>query len=213
MNEPKQTKHAPGYYLLYDFARITAALPGLIAFRPKIYFENEAAKQRIRGGALLIGNHAGFCDPIYMMFAVWYRRHHFICIKELFEGKRKFFFEHFRCIPIDRGNFGMDSFRIIVDHLSQGRIVSMFPEGRIEDGMKSFKSGMVLMAMKSKAPIIPIYIHPRQHWWQRLRMAVGEGVDVCALCGVGASFSRVEDIAVLLHNKETQLKKLCERDE
>ena len=212
MNEPKKRKHPLGYYFLYDFAKVTAGIPGLIAFRPKIYFENEAAKQRIRGGALLIGNHAGFFDPIYMMFAIWYRRHHFICTKELFDGKQKFFFEHFHCIPIDRGNFGIDSFRLIVDQLSQGRIVSMFPEGRIEDGMKSFKSGMVLMAMKSKTPIVPIYIQPRTHWWQRLRMAVGEGVDVSALCGSGANFARVEDIAALLHDKETQLQKLCERD-
>lgn len=212
MKEPKKRKHPLGYYFLHDFAKVTAGIPGLIAFRPKIYFENEAARARIRGGALLIGNHAGFFDPIYMMFAIWYRRHHFICTKELFEGKQKFFFEHFRCIPIDRGNFGIDSFRLIVEHLSQGKIVSMFPEGRIEDGMKSFKSGMVLMAMKSKTPIIPIYIQPRSHWWQRLRMAVGEGVDVCTLCGSGANFSRVEDIAALLHDKEIQLQKLCERD-
>ncbi len=212
MKESKQKNKRPfAYYLLYDFAKATASIPGLIAFRPKLYYENAAAKKRLRGAALLIANHAGFYDPIYLQFAVWYRRQHFICTNDLFVGKKKFFFKYFRCIPIDRDNFGIDSFRQIVGHLSQGRLVSMFPEGRIVEGLKSFKSGMVLMALKSGAPIVPIYMQPRAHWWQRLRMVIGQPIDVAALCGSGASFSQVESVAAMLHEKEAQLKTICER--
>ena len=31
-------------------------------------------------------NHDGFFDPIYLMFAIWYRRHRFICRKEFFDS-------------------------------------------------------------------------------------------------------------------------------
>ncbi len=79
-NEKKKNekKRSPLRWLPFDFVRITAA-PGLLWFRPKIIYENENAKKKIRGGALLISNHIGLFDPMYLMMAIWYRRHRFIC--------------------------------------------------------------------------------------------------------------------------------------
>ncbi len=198
-------------YLFHDFVKLTAMLPGLIAFRPRILFENEAARKPIRNAALLIGNHAGYFDPVYMQFAVWYRRHHFICTKEFFEGKKRFFFKNFLCIPIDRDNFGIDSFREIVSHLKQGELVSMFPEGKIENGLKSFKSGMILMALQSGAPIVPMYIRSQKKWTERLTMAIGEPIDVSNGSGARPSMSQIKEAAERLHQKEMQLRELCER--
>ena len=45
-------------YFFYDFVKITAAIPGLIWFRPKRIYVNENAKKKIKGGALLISNHS-----------------------------------------------------------------------------------------------------------------------------------------------------------
>lgn len=211
MKESKGKKLFAAEYLLYDFAKLTAAIPGLIAFRPKIIYQSETAKKRIKGAALLIGNHTGFFDPVYMQFAVWYRRHHFICLKEFFEGKQRFFFKNFLCIPIDRENFGFSSFREIIGHLKQGELVSMFPEGKIEDDLKTFKSGMVLMALQSGAPIIPMYIKKRGSIWKRLVMAIGEPLNISEICGGRPSLSRIEEIAGLIHDRELQLKEMCER--
>ena len=41
-------------YWFYDFVKLTAALPGLLWFRPKWIYENEAAKKRVRGGAIYV---------------------------------------------------------------------------------------------------------------------------------------------------------------
>lgn len=212
MNELQKNKPYPKN-LLYDFAKVTAAVPGLLAFRPKIIFENEAARKPIRHAALLVGNHTGYLDPVYMQFAIWYRRHHFICTKEFFEGKRRFFFKNFLCIPIDRDNFGMNSFREIVSHLKQGELVSMFPEGRIEDGLKTFKAGVVLMALQSGAPIVPIYIKRQAKWTERLTMAIGEPIAISNNSGSRPSISQIEEIAARLYDKEIQLRELCERGE
>lgn len=197
--------------LFYDFVKVTSALPGLIAFRPKWLYESPEARQRIRGGALLIGNHSGYFDPVYLQFCVWYRRHHFICTKEFFEGRKAFLFRNFLCIPIDRDNFSMDSFRTITDHLSRGELVSMFPEGHVSGGaLSSFKSGMVLMAMRSGKPIVPVYIGSRKNILRRIPMAVGEPVDVKALCGDRPAYSRIEEVTQLLYEKEQKLKALCD---
>ena len=211
MKKSNKTKLFSKTYLLYDFAKITAAIPGLIGFRPKIIFENDEARKAIRGAAILIGNHTGYLDPVYMQFAIWYRRHHFICAKEFFEGKKKFFFKNFLCIPIDRDNFGIDSFREIISHLKQGELVSMFPEGKITDGLKSFKSGMILMALQSGAPIIPMYIKRQTKWKERLTMAIGEPIFVSEHQGTKFNISGIEAATEELQIREVKLQKICER--
>ena len=50
----------------------------------------------------------------------------------------------------------------------------MFPEGSIsEDELKTFKSGVVMMAAMSKADILPIYIAKRKTFIQRKVAVIG----------------------------------------
>ena len=210
--EKRRAKLFSFRYLIYDFVKITAGLPGLLIFRPKWTYASEAAKKKIRGGALIVSNHYGFFDPLYLMFAVWYRRHRFVCGKEFFESKARFWFRSFLCIPIDRANFSIASLRAITGALKEGSIVSMFPEGHVNGertgDLESFKPGMALMAMQAKAPIVPVYIKPKAHPWQRVRFAIGEPIDVTALYGDRPTFAQIEEIARLVREKEEELKKL-----
>ena len=214
MNAEKEKRpHEPRGYFMYDFAKATAAIPVLLWLRPRILYENEAAREHIRGGALVISNHVSFADPIAILAAIWYRRHHFICLKE-FENKRstKIFFKWFHCIPIDRENFGIDSFRQITGHLENGELVCMFPEGRInvdEGGLSTFKSGMVLMALKSNTPIVPLYLKPKKHWYSRMTIAIGEPVRVDAESGRLPSFDQINAASSRLSEKEEKLRELC----
>lgn len=192
-------------YLFYDFVKVTAGVPGVLFFRPKIVYESAQAKKRIRGGALLIANHFGFFDPIYLQFAIWYRRMHFVCLQQFFDSKAAWLFRAVHCIPIDRENIGMDSIRRIVTCLKEEKIVAMFPEGHIVtegENLAAFKSGMVLMALQANKPIIPVYIKPRDHWYDRLVLAVGEPVHVTQSGGVSA----IEETAEMLRKKEELLK-------
>lgn len=200
-------------YLVYDFVKLTAA-PGVLWFRPKLLYAGERAKKKIKGGALVISNHIGFFDPVYLQFCVWYRRHHFICTDDFFKSGARWWFKRFLCIPIDRENTSLDSFRQITAHLKNGELVSMFPEGRVETKQgqtASFKSGMVLMALKSGVPIVPVYIKKKPHALSRLVMAVGEPVDVTALYGKKPTFSQIEAATRLLWQKEEELKNTVEQ--
>ncbi len=196
--------------MFYDFVKITGGIPGFLFFRPKLLYANDAAKERVRGGALLIANHFGFFDPIYLQFALWYRRMRFVCLKQFFDSKAGWLFYAVHCIPVDRENIGMDTVREIVDSLKKDEVVGMFPEGQIntEPGdLAAFKSGMVLMGLQSKKPIIPVYIKPRYHWYDRLVLAIGEPVDVG---NMGASgMAALDEAAKLLHDREEELKKLA----
>ncbi len=198
-------------YLAYDFFRITGAIPGFLWLRPKLIYENDAARRRIRGGALLIANHVGFLDPVNLMVSIWYRRHHFICLKEFFNGRfRHWLFTCFHCIPIDRDRFSFQSLREITEHLEAGKLVTMFPEGHITGGttLSSFKSGMVLLAHRSRKPVIPVYVVPRKNAFQRLRVIVGEPLDIYTELGAHPSLTDVNRMAEMLHDKEKALQEL-----
>jgi len=201
-------KHDRPSYLVYDLILLSAVIPTLIWFRPKWIYENDNARKRIRGGALLISNHIGFLDPAYLMTAIWYRHHHFICLKAFFEGRMRRLFEAFHCIPIDKENVSIDTIREITAHLQAEQLVSMFPEGHVNDGsgkIDAFKSGMVLMAMKAKKPIVPVYIKPRPHVWSRLVMVIGEPVDITALYGERPTMLQINETAKLLRERELKL--------
>ena len=170
-------------YLIFDFVRFSA-WPGLLLFRPKKLYLTEKATSKIKGGALLISNHISLFDPMYLMMGIWRRRHHYIATKELFEASKFnewLFSKGFLCIKIDRDNFSIKTFKEIVNHLKDGELVSMFPEGHVntdESGLNSFKSGMVIMALKSGCPIIPVYIKRREHWYSRLVLGIGEPINI-----------------------------------
>ncbi len=197
-------------YLFYDFVKITAGLPGLVAFRPKLLYRGK--KERIRGGALIIANHFGFFDPIYLQYAVWYRRMRFVCLQSFFDSRAGWLFGAVHCIPINRDNIGMDSIRTIIDSLKEDKLVALFPEGHVneQEGIDPFKSGMVLMAMQSDKPIIPVYIRPRKHWYERLVLAIGEGVNVKEACDNKTGMAAMEEVAAILKEKEEELKILAE---
>ena len=214
MSEPKKAKLFSLKYFLMDFVRVTGAIPGLVWLRPKIRYASKQAKKRVRGGALLISNHTGFLDPAYTMFILWYRRQYFVCHQAFMETKAGPVFRAMGCvIPIDAENFNINSFRAITDSLSEGKVVTLFPEGHINDGsgdMREFKSGMVLIAMQSKRPIVPVYIKARKHWFSRLKAVVGEPVDVAELCAGGPAFKKIREATEMLQEREEQLGKLAD---
>lgn len=200
-------------FFVYDFLRVTGFLPGLIWYRPKFVYESKEAKKRVRGGAVLISNHVGFFDPIYCMYAMWYRRQHFVCLKELYDRRPFWLFHNILTIPIDRENFNMNSLRQIEDELTSGSVVTIFPEGHINSSgeLAAFKSGMVLMALRGKAPIVPLYIREKKRFWSRLVFAFGEEVYVEALCGRRPTMAQIEEVTALLKEKEEHLKELTEK--
>ncbi len=201
-------------YFPMDFIRVTGVLPGLLWLRPKRIYENENAKKKISGPALAIGNHSTFYDPIYMCFALWYRRHRFVVKKEIFESKANTLMKLGRCIPIDPSNAGLDSIKEITAALKQGELVTLFPEGQVthnQTEIQQFKSGVVLMAVRGKAPIVPVYIQDNRSFFDRMLFVFGEPIDIEKEYGAMPTFSQIDEISQRLFLKEQQLEQLAEK--
>lgn len=199
--------------LLMDLIRVTGALPGLVWLRPKIRYTAKQAKKRLRGGVLVIANHTSFIDPACMMYVLWYRRLYFVCHQAFVETKAGPFFRAAGClIPINADNFSVGSFRSITESLRDGKAVTLFPEGHVNKGdeMLEFKSGMVLISMQSKRPIVPVYLKPRRHWYSRLKAVVGEPVDITTLSEGRPAFSKIQEVTALLKKREEELEAFAE---
>ena len=199
-------------FLIFDLIKILTIPLGLLWFRPKIIYINKKEKIKPTGGAILISNHITFFDPVFLMVAIWYRRFHFIAMKSFFDTKFKnfIFTKCFMCIPIDRENTSLASFRNIVSHLKDDELITMFPEGHInreEETLLQFKSGMILMAMQSQKPIIPVFIKKRKTLFSRLIIGVGEPlyIDNSKIL----NREEIDSYTQILYEEEKKLLELC----
>lgn len=221
MNEKEKTQQkrpkAPLFsfkYLATDFLRVTGALPLIIWLRPKWIYENENAKKKLHGPGLVIANHSTFYDPVYISLAMWYRRNRFIIKQEIYDSKAHALFQAGRCIPIDPQNASLDAIKAATAALKQGEVIDMFPEGHVTHtttDLEQFKSGVVLMALRGKAPILPIYIRNKRSASDRMVFAVGEPVDIVKAYGNMPTFAQIEEFSDTLFRKMQQLEKLAEK--
>ena len=114
------------------------------------------------------------------------------------------------CIQVDKSNFTLSAFHDVVNALKEGDSVVIFPEGEVNQNDTraplAFKSGAVLMAHKSGAPLVPMYIVRREHWYQRQYVVVGESIDVRTMLGPVPTMEAMTRASDFLHDQEEKLR-------
>ena len=68
---------------------------------------------------------------------------------------------------------------------------------------------MVMMAFSSGAPIWPVYMKPRKNKFSRLRVAIGEPIDVKSMLGKMPTMERINEVTEYITEKENYLKSIC----
>ena len=207
--QKKTRKFRPFYNFCYDFVFITGAIPALIMLRPKIHYP--FGKPEKKGALLVLANHRTMIDPIIIQVAFPFRRLNSIATKDLFNTPIKNrFFTLMHCIKIDKDNFSLSSFHEVVERLNEKKLVLIFPEGQIHlnDGndILAFKSGVVLMAHKSNAPVIPLYVAKREKWYHRQHIIMGQAVDIKEQLGKIPTVDKITAASEVLRQKEVELR-------
>lgn len=137
-----------------------------------------------RGGAILVSNHWALTDPV-LLAIVCPRVIHFMAKKELFENKfANFFFSKLLfAFPVNRKTADMKSLRKSMDVLKKGHVFGIFPEGSrsVTGELDTIEKGAAFLALKSGAPIIPVYSDPKTFKKFRINMVVGEPMDAKAI--------------------------------
>ncbi len=111
-------------------------------------------------GAIFASNHRSHLDPPVLNSLVR-EPLYFIAKKELFEAPFVgFLYNHMRAIPVQRGSGDFQAIEKAIELLNMGCNVGIFPEGRRAPRGEFLKpkTGVGIMVVKTKKPVIPIYI-------------------------------------------------------
>jgi 1-acyl-sn-glycerol-3-phosphate acyltransferase len=141
----------------------------------RVSFTNDPPPE-LKGGAILAANHRSSVDPFFVQLAAK-RRVHWLVAKEYC---KHFIFGRilklFEVIPTNRSGLDLNATKLAMEIARQGRLVGMFPEGRINltiAPLLPIRAGAAMVAVKTEVPVIPIYIEGspyRRTVWSPLLM-------------------------------------------
>jgi 1-acyl-sn-glycerol-3-phosphate acyltransferase len=146
------------------------------------------------GPLIVASNHGQYADPVLVCVAVP-RRLQWMGKKELFVFPFKTFFRFIGTFPVDREGGGRGAIRAALAFLAEGWALGIFPEGthRGDEATKTAKSGVVVLAARGKAPVLPVYVGSLPGLRSRLRggrlyVYVGEPVELDPTLRGGAAY-------------------------
>ena len=130
------------------------------------------------GAALICPNHTKASDPFFVLFA--FKRRHIMRAMAKAEimrvpvigrilGKAGVF-------GVDRGSADINAVKTALRVLKEGYKLLMFPEGtRVGEGESvEAKTGAAMFAVRTGAPIIPVYIPAKKHWFRPTTVVIGQ---------------------------------------
>lgn len=130
------------------------------------------------GGALICPNHTSNADPVIVLLAT-----------APHGGTRAMSKQEMLDVPvlgkllaaigvfgIRRGAGDVTAIKTAIKFLRAGDKVIMFPEGHraTEGEMLEAKNGVAMLALRTGAPIVPVYISPKKRWFRWTYVVVGE---------------------------------------
>jgi len=107
------------------------------------------------GGAVIVCNHAGWADSLWMSYAVYPRRLRHMSKSELFSSPiASWILEQSGSIPINRADPSPSTIRSAVELLRNGELLLIFPAGTRQENAR-FKRGAATIALHAQVPIVP----------------------------------------------------------
>lgn len=201
----------------YDFVKWTAAPSAVLYLRTKVIYENKAAKRFRKNPCIIASNHISYEDPIILNGLMLHRRLCCVITEDLYATKfGKWFLSKVGCVPINKKNVSVKSFKDVKNVIAHGHFVGIFPEGQVmRDGtLEGFKSGAVMMALLCETDIVPVYIVRRKNKLRRQVVAVGEKIDIKKYFpSKFATIEEIEAVSKIIRDKELELKEKCKKYE
>ena len=130
------------------------------------------------GAAVLCCNHSAFSDPIWVIvFGKCPSLPRSMAKKELLEKPvLGWLYRKLGAFPVDRGHADIGAIKTAMKTLKNNDKVLIFPEGtRVRKGKVSEPhSGALMIATRTKAPIVPVYLSTKKHFWQSVTLCYGK---------------------------------------
>lgn len=131
-----------------------------------------------REGCLLCGNHTRYSDPLFIVFALGRKDHPYIMGKAELFRRPILGWVLTKCgvISVDRGKSDIKAIKESMRVLKNGSKLLLFPEGtRVKEGEdQEAKTGAAMLAARTGAPIVPVWVPARLGWFRKTTVVFGE---------------------------------------
>lgn len=159
--------------MFYDVIVNIAYVLFSIVFRFKVIGKENIP---LNGKLVVCSNHSNNLDPVVIsMF--FPRRISWMAKKELFDNKFiSFIGKNVGAFPVNREEVDIGAVKNSLKILKEDRVLGIFPEGtRVKKmNLDNAKSGVSLLAIRSKAPVLPIYIEASYKLFSKVKIHIGE---------------------------------------
>lgn len=160
-----------------------------IFFRPKVYFINKQAQDRVlKRPCVIIGNHNHIADGP-LIGSVLKGNINYLAAGDMYDRKAltRLLYDC-GCIPIARMNIDTQWIKESRKAIKNGRSICIFPEGGkyFEDfEVHKFKSGFIMIALGTDTEILPVYIDGIYYYLfgPRQRVMIGEPMKLSPING------------------------------
>lgn len=198
------------------FVKVTGILPALLLFKPKVYCLNENCKRRLPKSAILMSNHLSLLDFVLYLVTFPFRTIRFLMSEVLFSKTKVFswFLYKLGGIFVDRDVCNFSFIEDSLEVLDKNGIVGIFPQGRLPVDGKSFpyKSGIVLVALRTDAPIVPVYTDGNYGIFKRTHIMIGEKIHLRDfVSSENVSDDEIKRLTKMLEDKNYELKAELEK--
>lgn len=163
-NQPSQRRSA-----LYSFAWWLFKLLSPLLF--PVRYHNKEHLVQAQAPFILVSNHTSMLDPLVLAIASKRYHIHFLGKTELNAGGfLSLIFKNLHMISVSRHATDMAAIRACNEVLKSGNVLGLFPEGtrnKPENFLQGVESGLGMIALRNRVPVIPAYIHERVRFFRR----------------------------------------------
>ncbi|HEY8361388.1 MAG TPA: lysophospholipid acyltransferase family protein [Tissierellaceae bacterium] len=165
---------------LYSFLKKIAVVVFKAMYRINVYGKENIEDKENRGNIIICANHTHEFDPI--IISIMYPRQIFwMAKKQLFKNKIvASFLSKLGAFPVDREEIDLSTIKKSLNILKEDGVLGIFPEGtRVKKiDLENAKPGVGLIALKSNAAILPVYIDGNYKLFSKINIYFGKEIDL-----------------------------------
>ncbi len=162
--------------MLYQFAKLLLKPYFSLFYRIKV----EGMENIPESGAYIVcANHYSAVDP-FMIGVMLPHRIAFMAKAELFKNRiLRFLLTNVGAFPIKRGEADIRSIKTSLKILSEGKVLSLFPEGtRNRSDEVRAEPGIAMLSIKAKVPVLPVAVISDYRFLHQSVIKIGKPINL-----------------------------------
>ena len=162
-----------------------------------IRYYNAQVLNQAEAPFIIISNHKSAVDPFVLAYPTKRYEIRFIGKREITKNKLvEWAVKSLHMIPVSRHATDMSAMRACMQTLKDGHVLGIFPEGtrHLPELMQTVESGAAMIALRANVPIIPVYLSGAVRPFRRIRVRIGQPMDIADIKAQGMSSDTIQQL-------------------